>query len=81
MPAESRASNRFYSKYLSTGYQSYPQARGYPQKLSTGWGWGGVVFPRRRTEPPCVKRGLCLYYTPQKKIYAKVKCPNLYTYF
>ncbi len=81
IPAESGVGTRFFSKYLSTR----------PAKLSTGQelstevihntqGVGGLSTGRR-TGPVGVKRGPCLYYTPQQKIYAKVKCPNLYTYF
>ena len=46
-----------------------------------GRGWGGGRFPPQKMAPPCVKRGPYMYNTPQQKIYAKVKCPNLYTYF
>jgi hypothetical protein len=60
---------------------TYPQAAGYPQELSTGRGWGGGLSTGRRTGPVGLKFYQCMYNTPQQKIYAKVKCPNLYTYF
>ena len=73
--AEGTAGHLFFYKYLSTGQQSYPQ--GYPQ---AGQGVEGRCSPRKIT-PPTVKYYLCMYNTPQQKIYAKVKCPILYTYF
>ena len=48
--------------------QSYPQ------------GVGG--YPQGKTKAPTgVKRSPYMYNTPTQKIYAKVKCPSLYTYF
>ncbi len=79
--ARSGVGHRFYSKYLSTSLAKLSTG----QELSTEvihnvQGVGGLSTACGKL-PPCVKRGQCLYYTPQKKIYAKVKCPNLYTYF
>ena len=79
--ARSGASTQFYSKYLSTGQHTYPQATELSTGLTTYPQGVGGLSTGCRNKPPCVKRGQCLYNTPQKKIYAKVKCPNLYTYF
>ena len=64
--AEDVASPQFFVNNLSTGckviHRSYAQGRGV----------GG--YPQGKTKAPTsVKSGPCLYNTPQRKIYAKVK--------
>jgi hypothetical protein len=43
-------------------------------------GGGGCGYPVE-ISPPGVKYSPYMYNTPTQKIYAKVKCPILYTYF
>jgi hypothetical protein len=72
--AEGTASQPFLFSQGKTGYDwSYAMT-------GLDWSGGGVAFFRKKTRPPCVKRSPLLYNTPQQKIYAKVKCPILYTY-